>query len=543
MSRGFARGFDVGFNAVDSVIRQRDEKEERERRNKREDEKWSFERDRMERERSKAAELAAAGQAPAQGMAVGQQGAKNFAAGEADQKFLAEQEAAMAELEGRAARPAELAAGAGNQIMGRDDPRAQDGRQGYLARVADVQRRHGDVAGSLTTEEIGKRIEKEGYKDTIDYILAGGDPKKAQKMFNSSGRVKIDGELIATPTKRVGANGVEVPDMNLAIRDANGNVRQLGSALQMRFMADNPAEYMKLLNQEQEGALRARGVANQEKATEASIRQNDRRLDLTAMQVNDQLANSAFTRGNQAARFAMDREKWDDEKNGGKLKREIEQAESLLGRKLTPTERLGKLGFKAGDDETGKLVNKLTEEWQKGNPEATPAQIAEFKADLARQIGAAPAMLEVEARVKALPPEQRAAAMAEAQQRFGLTPEWFKERGIEAPAAGPQGSPTLDSVIAAGKKLLGNITGGGEKAGPAAQQAPRPAQMATTPDQVPTMYRNAIAGLRSAQQDLARKMQGATPEQQAELNAQIMALGAQIAKQIEAAKARGVVVE
>lgn len=542
MSRGFARGFDVGFNAVDSVIRQRDEKEERDRRNKRDDEKWSFEKEKMERERSKAVELAAAGQAPKQGKVVN----GNFASGAADQAFLADQEAAIAEMEGRAPKAAEVAAGAGNQVMGLDDPRAQDSRQGYLARVADVQRRHGDVAGSLTTEELGNRIAKEGYKDAIDYILAGGDPKKAQAMFNNTGKARIDGELIATPTKRVGANGVEMPDMELSVRDAQGNVRKLGSALQMRFMADNPAEYMKLLNQEMEGGLRARGVANQEKATEASIRQNDRRLDLTAMQVNDQLANSAFTRGNQAARFAMDREKWDDEKNGGKLKREIEQAESLLGRKLTPTERLGKLGFKAGDDETGKLVNKLTEEWQKGNPEATPAQIAEFKADLARQIGAAPAMLEVEARVKALPPEQRAAAMAEAQQRFGLTPEWFKERGIEAPAAGPQGSPTLDNVIAAGKKLLGNITGGGDKAGPSAQQAqqaPRPAQMATTPDQVPTMYRNAIAGLRSAQQDLARKMQGATPEQQAELNAQIMAIGAQIAKQIEAAKARGVVVE
>ena len=292
----FARGFEVGFNAVDSVIRQSDERKERERRNQREDEKWDFEKDKLERERSFQREMADAGRAPEQGMAIGAPGAKNFAAGKADQQFLAEQDAAIAELEGRAPSAAQLAAGSGNQIMDRNDPRAQDTRVGRLARVADVQLRHGKADEALKTEELANAIRKSGVKDAMDYLFAsGGDAAGAQRIREQA-MGPMGGTLIAEKATRKGADGTEYPDFKLSIRDGEGNVRELGSAFSMMYLANNPAEYHKLLQSEN----KAKGEAER---GERQLAQGDRRLDIAQQQVTAQIQNWNADKEIQRARL------------------------------------------------------------------------------------------------------------------------------------------------------------------------------------------------------------------------------------------------
>lgn len=274
----FARGFEVGFNAVDSVIRQSDARKERERRNQREDEKWSFEKDRLENERSYQQGMKDVATVD-QGVAIGAPGAKNFAAGKADQEFLADQDAAIAELQGRAPSAAQMAAGSGNQIMDRSDPRAQNTRAGYLARAAEVQRQHGKMDESIKTEELANAIRKSGTIDSLDYLFAsGGDAAGAQKIRESA-MGPMGGTLIAEKTTRKGADGTEYPDFKLSIRDNEGNVRDLGSAMVMRYYAGNPAEYHKLLQSE------AKGKRESDK-DERTLAQGDRRLDIAQQQAN-----------------------------------------------------------------------------------------------------------------------------------------------------------------------------------------------------------------------------------------------------------------
>lgn len=553
---GFSRGFQVGFNAVDSVIRQKDEKERADRRDKRDDERWSFEKERMDRERQKAADLAAAADVPAQGVAVGAPGSRNFATNSADQAMLKEQDAAIAEMEGRAPSPAQAAVGSGREIMDPSDPRAQDSRQGYLSRVASVQRKHGDVTGSLTTEELGNRIAKEGYRDALDYLLATGDAEGAQKRFNGTGRGRIEGKLVATPTKRVGANGVEMPDYTLSVDDGKGNVRQLGSALTMRFMADNPAEYLKLLNQEQEGALRTRSVTNAERATDASIRQGDRRIDLAERQQQEAARHNRAQEGIAGARLKLEREKRSDEIDGTKFEREIAGIEKVLGRRLTETEKLGKLGFKSAKDENG-FVDDVAKEWAKNNLDAKPQDIANFKADLSRQVRAAPVALEVEGRIKALTPDQRPAAIAEAKQRFGLTDEWFVARGIDVPK-GPQpaGTPPIKPSAPDVGRTQGaaGMAAGTMPAAADVQPPVRPAQAAAAPPQAAApqrqmgeqeiSYVRAVQALLAQQKQLAARAAAATNDaEKAAISAKITELGAQIQRTQDEARSLGIVVQ
>ena len=532
MSSGFAQGFQVGFNAVDSVVRQKYERERQSKMDKRDEERWSFEKDRMERERQKTADLAAAGQAPAQGIAVGATGARNFAAGADDQAFLKDQDAGVAELENRAPSPAQTAAGAGRQIMDPSDPRAQDSRQGYLARVADIYRRHGDVGQALNAEQLGRSIEKEGYKDAIDYLMATGDAEGAQKRFNATGRGKITGTLVATPTKRVGANGVEMPDYTLSVDDGKGNVRQLGSALAMRFMADNPAEYMKLLNSEQEGGLRARSVTNQEKATDAQIRQGDRRLDITEQQHAEAARHNRAQEGIAGARLKLELDKRKDEIDGTKFAREIAGIEKALGRPLTETERLAKLGFKSGKEE-GKFVDDVAKEWAKNNADAKPQDIANFKADLTRQVRAAPVALEVEGRIKALPADRQAAAIAEAKQKFGLTDDWFAARGIKVQNAPPPAAASM--AVQTGGAAPGSVMSPAQAAAGA-----QPRQMGPQEES----YNRAVTALRAQQQQLAARAAAATSDdEKVGLVNQINALGAQLVRTQAEARRLGIVVQ
>lgn len=294
MARGFLGGFNVGFNAVDAVLRDKREMEDRERRNKREDERWKLEKERIDRERSLERELSEAGQTPTQGKAVG----GNFATSEADQRFLAEQDAAIAELEGRDASPVRLAAGAGSRIVDRDDPRAKDTRAGYLARVSDVQRRHGKVSESITTDELSRQIQRSGVKDALDLLLAGGTPEQAQSLLKESGR--IDGQLVAKPTVRKGPNDVEMPDFDLSVVKPDGSVQHLGSALTMRFMADNPAEYLKLLNQEGKDRVQSERDAAKLALDERRVAVSEQQARTMEQYRRDQIAESRARRQAEA---------------------------------------------------------------------------------------------------------------------------------------------------------------------------------------------------------------------------------------------------
>ena len=513
MATGFVRGFDVGFNAVNSALRLAEMRRDAEHRRKREDEKWGYEKDELERKRTLAADLAAADSEPTSGLVVGETGSRNFADSPEEQSFLREQDAAIADLEGRKPSAAKIAVGVGRHILDPSDPRAQSGRRGYMARVASAYRRAGEVGKAINVEDIQREFERTRLKDAAQYLFVSrGDAAGTQRMWEEANG-PLGGTLIAEPTVRKGADGTEIPDYTLSIRDEQGNVRPLGSAFTMLYMADNPAEYLKLVQGEQRAAA-------QTKRDERLLAQGDRRLDIAESDLSI-----------RRARLGLEQQRFSDERDGGKLKREIEQLETLLGRPLTETERLAKFGIKTekgGDSK--KFIDDVAKEWAKNNPDATPSDVATFRADLERRVDAAPVELEIEARIKQLPPEQRAAAIDEAKQRFRLGDEWFKQRGIEVPPAQAPARQGAASIAASGGT---------------APPAPAPAQVATQREvgATETMYVNALAALRQQQERLGQEAKNAPAEQQADISRRIAALGEQIRRTKEEARSRGLVLE
>ena len=144
---------------------------------------------------------------------------------------------------------------------------------------------------------------------------------------------------------------------------------------------------------------------------------------------------------------------------------------------------------------------------------------------LKRSISAAGPMLEVEARLKAMPPDQRAAATAEASTKFGLDAAWFTERGLPPPAAPGATKPPAASPVAS----------------PAAQAAAIPGS--TQADPRAQQYSAAVQALRARQQALGQQAASGTPDQQRALAQQITALGTQIQQTVQQAAQVGVRVE
>lgn len=253
---GFAAGFAAGFGAVNAAQRLKMDAD----RAKKDDEFRASElamrqadhADRQE-ERTRAKTIrqgvADAAAEPTTGQSVG----TNFAAGPDDQRFLREQAANEAEMTGTAA-PAQMAAAtSGNQVKkfateGQAANFAADrqGEVGYTKRVADVYRKAGEEGKARELDAEFKKLSKEGYKEALDYGFKTGDWAGSGEQFNKIGgsRLPEGTTLKGTPVERVTPEGVKVQDTNLQIVDAEGNVvRDLGSALQMRWAAEGFTQY------------------------------------------------------------------------------------------------------------------------------------------------------------------------------------------------------------------------------------------------------------------------------------------------------------
>lgn len=268
---GFAAGFAAGFGAVNAAQRLKMDAD----RAKKDDEFRASElamrqadhADRQE-ERTRAKTIrqgvADAAAEPTTGQSVG----TNFAAGAADQQFLREQAGNEAEMTGTAA-PAQMAAAtSGNQVKkfateGQAANFAADrqGEIGYTKRVADVYRKSGEEGKARELDAEFKKLSKEGYKEALDYGFKTGDWAGSGEQFNKIGgsRLPEGTTLKGTPVERVTPEGVKVQDTNLQIVDAEGNVvRDLGSALQMRWAAEGFTQY-----QQHQSSLR--GESRQER--------------------------------------------------------------------------------------------------------------------------------------------------------------------------------------------------------------------------------------------------------------------------------------
>lgn len=557
---GFAAGFAAGWGAVDSAMRQKMDAE----RQKRDDEFRASElamrqadhADRQEeRGRVKTIRqgLADAAAEPETGVAVG----KNFAAGAGDQQFLRDQAQAEADLAGTPAPAEQAAATSGNQVRRFSDAGQaanfaadRQGDLGYTKRAADVYRKAGEEGKARELDAEFKKLSKEGYKEALDTILATGNADEAAKIFNKIGgsRIPEGSRLTATPVMRKGADGVEHPDYDLSIVGQDGAVRQLGSAAQMRYMADGFDKYQSVLaGQRAEGRANTQlgyegdkvGIARDAQKSSAAVqaaqvtdmgerRTIDRdKLKIEELNVRSMIQDRGAQRAIAAGHLSLARAKYNDEKSGGALLEKVQGVEKAIGRPLTEIEKFGVLGMNKGVKETDldKAINDSMLQYQKDNPKAKPQEIAAMRETLKRSISAAGPMLEVEARLKAMPPDQRAAATAEASTKFGLDAAWFTERGLPPPAAPGATKPPAASPVAS----------------PAAQAAAIPGS--TQADPRAQQYSAAVQALRARQQALGQQAASGTPDQQRALAQQITALGTQIQQTVQQAAQVGVRVE
>lgn len=482
---------------------------------------------------------------------VGQSVAGNFTSNPSDAAALQADLAAEAEMRGTAAPAVQAAASSGNKATTFDSEQKaarfaseRAGRSGYAMRLADAYARTGEADKAMAYTQQWKALSKEGYKDALDALFrTGGDAEAAQSIFNETGSMKIGGRLVAEPTKRVGKDGVEMPDFKLSVVSPDGSVREIGSALTMRYMADGPENLRSMLSSEAQGSRQERQVSNQERGTDAQIRQGDRRLDLSEQQVGNETRNTDSVIADRTAQRAIasaglalrqaasriDQERWDNEKTGGAstLQSKLEGMEKALGRKLTDVERTSMILGKSKSAEANEgFINDATKEYQKQKPDATPEQMATFRADLVRQLSAAPAAIEVESRIKSLPKDQQAAAAAEASQKYRLQDSWFEARGLPKPVAPQPARPAAQAASA--------------PAAPAVRTpSATPAAIAQSNPQVQS-YISAVEALRANQQRLGAAAAKASPEDQARISQEITKIGGQIQRTIEQARALGI---
>ena len=248
--------------------------------------------------------------------------------------------------------------------------------------------------------------------------------------------------------------------------------------------------------------------------------------------IADRTAQRAIASAGLALRQAasrIDQERWDNEKTGGAstLQSKLEGMEKALGRKLTDVERTSMILGKSKSAEANEgFINDATKEYQKQKPDATPEQMATFRADLVRQLSAAPAAIEVESRIKSLPKDQQAAAAAEASQKYRLQDSWFEARGLPKPVAPQPARPAAQAASA--------------PAAPAVRTpSATPAAIAQSNPQVQS-YISAVEALRANQQRLGAAAAKASPEDQARISQEITKIGGQIQRTIEQARALGI---
>lgn len=555
---GFSAGFAAGWGAVDSAYRQKADAEQRKIDNEMRaadqamrQESHGQQRKEWQRADEKRMAVADAVSSESQaGTSVG----TNFAADRGNAAWLAQQAGNEAEMTGGTAPAAQYAATTGNEArkFATDGQAAnfaaeRQGDLGKVRRLADVEYRFGNTAGGMDLETKWKGLVKEGYKEGLDVLLQTGDATKAQELFDSTGKYKIPGKLQATPVMRKGADGVEMPDYDMSIVAEDGSVRPLGSAIAMRYRADGIENHRSMLANEAKGGRDERTVGTAEKAqisqaalqaaqgTHLGVQGEDmkerRKIDQqkadndtrnTTSMITDRAASRAIAGGH----LSLAREKWNDEKSGGELDRKMGTYERVLGRQLTEVEKLAMTGLSKNVKETDldKTINDITVEYFKSKPTAPGQEVATFRESLKRSVAGAGPMLEVEARIKSLPPEQRAGAAAEAATRFRLEPQWFVDRGLPPPpktAAAQAVAQPVAPVAARSAEIPANT-----QADPRAQQ-----------------YVQAIGAIRQQQQALARQAATATPDQQAALSQQISDLGKHINTTIQQARQVGISVE
>ena len=502
---GFVQGFNVGFNAVNSALRLAQLKEESDRRNKREDEKWGYEKGELDRKRTLAADLAAAGSEPTSGVVVGEPGSRNFADSPDEQAFLREQDAAIADLQGTKPSAAKMAVGSGRNILDPSDARAQKGQRGYTSRVADAYRKAGEVDKALTVESIQRGIEKSGIKDSLTHLFASnGDAAGAQRIREQASG-PLGGTLIAERTERVGADGTKIPDYNLSIRDEQGNVRPLGSAFSMLYMAENPAEYMKLIKDEQ-------ATAGKNKNEAAKLALDERRVGVLEQ-------NARTMEGYRRDQMQLARERAAGGPGSGE------------GQPLQ---------FTAPSASDQKALRELIVEG------ATEGQDVNVANDLAQRLSMAnPGMTMADAARVALTP---GVVERPVNTPYGVLPALVTPDGravVMAPRAGQQGKPAEAKPAESKPAPKDSGPSGWEKfksgawnalVEPAPPRKASPAEIAAQPPKreqpPPTIYQNAVNAMRAEQQRLITQAQSATPEQQAELQRQVQELEAQIQRTI-----------
>lgn len=183
------------------------------------------------------------------------------------------------------------ALGMGNEIMSPDDPRARDTKAAYLARVGEVFKKHGDVDKVLKVDEITKNIRKSGIVDATQALLVGGPDavEEAEKILRESGVIKLNGKLVATPSVRQGADGSQIPDVSIGVQDKDGNVRTIGSALQMNYLGQHPEKYVELIKGEHKTALDEGHRASQLALQGRQVGVAERNADTMAQYRKDQL--------------------------------------------------------------------------------------------------------------------------------------------------------------------------------------------------------------------------------------------------------------
>lgn len=315
---GFAAGFSVGFNAIEAAKRTAMlQQEAEERRTLAAEQRAERERERMVRAETAAA---MAPQAAEAGFTV--QGAESpfYRTDEgADQAAQMQRirdhvpgtssavepgaaaapsaadvalDSAMPRTEPTAAPAArDLAAGvqpkAAFQVAGKQyaDQGAADlaaqvgsGTSARMRRAAEVQARHGNVKESLALEAQAKQYANEGFAEALDVGMTTGDWNgQAKRLFNESGKIKIDGEIVAEPVDRKTPDGTVVRDFGLSLKNPDGTVRFLGSAIELRQKADGFKAWQEAQRAEAKDGREARTVGATERnaaTNEVNVRNN-----------------------------------------------------------------------------------------------------------------------------------------------------------------------------------------------------------------------------------------------------------------------------
>lgn len=501
---GFVQGFNVGFNAVNSALRLAQLKEESDRRNKREDEKWGYEKGELDRKKNLLEDLKSAPAEPTSGVVVGEAGSRNFADSPDEQAFLRDQDAAIADLQGTKPSAAKIAVGAGRNILDPSDPRAQTGRRGYAARVSDAYRKAGEVDKAFSVEDVQRQFERTRLKDATQYLFASrGDAAGTQRIWEEANG-PLGGTLVAEPSVRKGADGTEIPDYALSVRDEQGNVRKLGSGFTMLYMADNPAEYHKLIQGEQKSAADS-------KRADAKLALEERRVAATEQNANTM---EAYRRDQEAARRA----------GGGSGEAQPFQytAPSTSDQKAIRETVMENLQEGQDPNVASDVATRLV----MANPGMTIAEASRIATDPGATIrnvntpyGVMPAIVGSDGQARVLAPsaasmqvpreqapKEEPSATAQAVDKF-----IDKAKGVGSALVTPRDrskepSPTAPASIAAQP--------------PKREQPP------------PAIYQNAVNALRAERQRLIDQAKSAPPEQQEGLLRQAQALEEQIQRTI-----------